>query len=105
MTRFISVNPYMRSRLNDRRSYVPPFQLNEVLNGGVVGENVEWKSDKFAKGNVVVGSLGRQDYSIAGEKETRKVDPEFTPLSTAMGVLGMPELTAYFGLPNFLHCT
>ena len=97
-TRFISVDPYMRGRMNDRKSYVPPFQLNEVLNGGVVGEVVESKSNNFAKGNVVVGNLGWQDYSIAGEKDIRKIDPDIAPVSTALGVLGMPGLTAYFGL-------
>jgi NADPH-dependent curcumin reductase CurA len=97
-TRFISVDPYMRGRMNDRKSYVPPFQLNEVLNGGVVGEVVESKSNNFSKGDVVVGNLGWQDYSIAGEKEVRKINSDIAPVSTALGVLGMPGLTAYFGL-------
>ncbi len=97
-TRFVSVDPYMRGRMNDRKSYVPPFQLNEVLNGGVVGEIVESKSNNFGKGDVVVGSLGWQDYSIADEKEVRKINPEIAPVSTALGLLGMPGLAAYFGL-------
>ena len=97
-TRFLSVDPYMRGRMNDRRSYVAPFQLNEVLTGGIVGEVVESKSNNFVKGNFVVGNLGWQDYSIANEKEVRKVEPEIAPVSTALGVLGMPGLTAYFGL-------
>ena len=97
-TRFISVDPYMRGRMNDRKSYTPPFQLNEVLNGGVVGEVVESKSNSYAKGDVVVGNLGWQDYSIAGEKEVRKIEADLAPVSTALGVLGMPGLTAYFGL-------
>jgi NADPH-dependent curcumin reductase CurA len=93
----------MRGRMNDRKSYVPPFQLNEVLNGGVVGEVVESKSNNFGKGDVVVGSLGWQDYSIAGEKDVRKINPEIAPVSTALGVLGMPGLTAYFGLLEIGH--
>ena len=97
-TRFLSVDPYMRGRMNDRRSYVAPFQLNEVLTGGIVGEVVESKSNNFVKGNFVVGNLGWQDYSIASEKEMRKIEPEIAPVSTALGVLGMPGLTAYFGL-------
>lgn len=97
-TRFISVDPYMRGRMNDRKSYVPPFRLNEVLNGGVVGEVIESKSNNFGIGNNVVGNLGWQDYSIAGEKEVQKINPEIAPASTALGVLGMPGLTAYFGL-------
>jgi NADPH-dependent curcumin reductase CurA len=97
-TRFISVDPYMRGRMNDSESYVPPFQLNEILNGGVVAEVVESTSKNFGKGDIVVGNLGWQDYTIADEKEIRKVDPNIAPVSTALGVLGMPGLTAYFGL-------
>jgi hypothetical protein len=97
-TRFISVDPYMRGRMNDKKSYVPPFQLNEVLNGAVVGEVVESKSNNIIKGNYVIGNLGWQDYSVATEKEVRKINPENAPVSTALGVLGMPGLTAYFGL-------
>ena len=97
-TRFLSVDPYMRGRMNDQRSYVPPFQLNEVLNGGIVGEVVESKSNSFTSGDLVVGNLGWQDYSIADEKEVRKINSEIAPVSTALGVLGMPGLTAYFGL-------
>jgi hypothetical protein len=97
-TRFISVDPYMRGRMNDGKSYVPPFQLNEVLNGGAVGDVVESKSANFGKGDVVVGNLGWQDYSIAGENEVRKINPDIASVSTALGVLGMTGLTAYFGL-------
>jgi NADPH-dependent curcumin reductase CurA len=84
--------------MNGRKSYVAPFQLNEVLNGGIVGEVVESKSNNFVKGDFVIGNLGWQDYSVAGEKEVRKINPELAPVSTALGVLGMPGLTAYFGL-------
>jgi NADPH-dependent curcumin reductase CurA len=97
-TRYLSVDPYMRGRMNDRRSYVAPFQLNEILTGGVVGEVVESKSDNFVKGDFAVGNLGWQDYSIAAEKEIRKIDAAIASVSTALGVLGMPGLTAYFGL-------
>jgi NADPH-dependent curcumin reductase CurA len=68
-TRFISIDPYMRRRMNDRPSYVSPFQLNEVINGGVVGEVVETKSGIFKMGDFVVGNPGRQDYSVAGEND------------------------------------
>lgn len=97
-TRFLSVDPYMRGRMNDRKSYVPPFQLNEVLNGGIVAEVIESKSNNFVKEDYVVGNLGWQDYSVAGENEVRNINPEIAPVSTALGVLGMPGLTAYFGL-------
>ncbi|MHB8580835.1 MAG: NADP-dependent oxidoreductase [Ignavibacteriaceae bacterium] len=97
-TCYISVDPYMRGRMNDRKSYVPPYQLNEVMNGGVVGEVIESKSNNFFNGDFLVGNLGWQDYSIAGEKEVRKINPVIAPVTTALGVLGMPGLTAYFGL-------
>lgn len=97
-TRFLSVDPYMRGRMNDRKSYVAPFQLNEVLTGGTVGEVFESKSNDFVKGDFVVGNLGWEDYSIADEKEVRTINPDIAPVSTALGVLGMPGLTAYFGL-------
>jgi NADPH:quinone reductase len=97
-TRFLSVDPYMRGRMNEGKSYIAPFQLHEILDGGIVGEVVESKSNNFAKGDFVVGNLGWQEYSIAGEKEVRKVNPEIASVSTALGVLGMPGLTAYFGL-------
>ena len=97
-TRFLSVDPYMRGRMNDRKSYVAPFKLNEVLNGGIVGEVIESNSYIFVKGDFVVGNLGWQDYSIVGEKEVRKINPEIAPVTTALGVLGITGLTAYFGL-------
>jgi NADPH-dependent curcumin reductase CurA len=97
-TKFLSVDPYMRSRMNDRKSYIAPFKLNEVLTGGSIGEVIESKSKSFVEGNFVVGNLGWQDYSIAGEKDIRKIDPEIAPVSTALGILGMTGLTAYFGL-------
>jgi NADPH-dependent curcumin reductase CurA len=84
--------------MNDRKSYVAPFQLNEVLNGGAVGEIVESKSNDFVKGDIVVGNLGWEDYSTADEKEVRTINPDIAPVSTVLGVLGMPGLTAYFGL-------
>ena len=97
-TKFISVDPYMRGRMNDRKSYVAPFQLNEVLNGRIVGEVIESESKNFVKGDFVVGNLGWQDYAVAGENEVRTINPDIAPVSTALGVLGMPGLTAYFGL-------
>lgn len=97
-TRYLSVDPYMRGRMSDRKSYVAPFALNEVMNGGVVGEVIESRSDAFQSGDTVTGQLGWQLYSGAGAGEIRKVDPNLAPVTTALGVLGMPGLTAYFGL-------
>jgi NADPH:quinone reductase len=100
---YLSVDPYMRGRMNDRKSYVEPFALNEVITGGVVGEVTESRAAGFAAGDVVTGMLGWQLYQTAGANPRgpaalRKVDPAIAPVSTALGVLGMPGLTAYFGL-------
>jgi NADPH-dependent curcumin reductase CurA len=97
-TRYLSVDPYMRGRMSDRKSYVAPFAVNEVMNGGVVGEVIESRSPAFKPGDIVTGQLGWQIYSVAGAGELRKVDPNLAPVTTALGVLGMPGLTAYFGL-------
>jgi NADPH:quinone reductase len=97
-TRYLSVDPYMRGRMSDRKSYVPPFAVNGVMNGGVVGEVVESRSEAFKPGDIVTGQLPWQLYTVAGAVELRKVDPNLAPVTTALGVLGMPGLTAYFGL-------
>ena len=99
-TQYLSVDPYMRGRMSDRKSYVPPFALNEVITGGVVGEVVESRAAAFRPGDIVTGMLGWQLYTVARGDEAwlRKVDPAVAPVTTALGVLGMPGLTAYFGL-------
>ncbi|MEI2665299.1 NADP-dependent oxidoreductase [Rossellomorea sp. LJF3] len=97
-TIYLSVDPYMRGRMSDAKSYVEPFKLNEALAGGVVGEIVESKSAHFQKGDFVVGMLPWQEYSVAKEKEVRTIDPDVAPISTYLSILGMTGLTAYFGL-------
>lgn len=97
-TRFLSVDPYMRGRMRDQKSYVPPFALNEVIAGGVVAEVIESRAPALQPGNIVTGLLGWRLYSVARAEELRKVDPNIAPVTTALGVLGMPGLTAYFGL-------
>jgi NADPH-dependent curcumin reductase CurA len=102
-TLYLSVDPYMRGRMNEGRSYVQPFDVGDVITGGVVGEVMESRSDRFQRGDIVTGMLGWQLYSVArGDSATaeslRKVDPTLAPVTTALGVLGMPGLTAYFGL-------
>jgi NADPH-dependent curcumin reductase CurA len=97
-TLYLSVDPYMRSRMNDRKSYVAPFRLNEPIEGGVVGEVVESKSDLLKVGDIVAGFLPWQLYSVANAAELVKLDPNVAPITTALGILGMPGLTAYFGL-------
>ncbi|SFS41169.1 NADP-dependent oxidoreductase [Marininema halotolerans] len=97
-TVYLSVDPYMRGRMSDRKSYVAPFALNEVLSGGVVGQVEVSKDDRFQAGDLVTGLLGWQDYSVAKADELNKVDPNLAPPSAYLGALGMPGLTAYFGL-------
>lgn len=96
-TLYLSVDPYMRSRMNDRKSYVPPFKLNEVIVGAVVAEVVESGSPSLKAGDIVTGMLGWRLYSVAKGEELRRIDPKAAPITTALGVLGVPGLTAYFG--------
>ena len=97
-TLYISVDPYMRGRMNDRPSYIPPFKLGEPLTGSVVGKVVESKTPDFKVGDFVNGFLEWADYSIAKRQDLHKLDPSIAPISTALGILGMPGMTAYFGL-------
>jgi len=97
-TLYLSVDPYMRSRMSTAKSYVEPFELYKVLQGGVVGEVMESKNGKFAAGDVVVGMLGWQDYSVSDGKALHKINPDLAPISTALHVVGMTGMTAYFGL-------
>ena len=97
-TLYISVDPYLRGRMREGRSYVPPFAVGEVIMSGVVGEIVESRALQFQPGDIVTGMLGWRLYNVAKSLELRKVDPRVAPITTALGVLGMPGLTAYFGL-------
>ncbi|MEU5721760.1 NADP-dependent oxidoreductase [Micromonospora sp. NPDC047738] len=96
--RFISVDPYMRGRMNDVKSYVPPFALDAPLDGGAVGEVVASEADGFAPGDTVLHGLGWREYALVDAKAARQVDPNLAPLSAYLGVLGMTGLTAYAGL-------
>jgi NADPH-dependent curcumin reductase CurA len=95
---YISVDPYMRGRMNDAASYAPPVKIGEVMGSGCVGQVSESRNSQFAPGDYVEGFFGWQLYTISDGQGVRKLDPELAPLSTALGVLGMPGLTAYFGL-------
>lgn len=97
-TVYLSVDPYMRGRMNDRKSYAAPFALGQVMSGGVVGQVVRSNNPKFAEGTYVEGLLGWQDFSVSDGKGIRTVDRDLAPLSAYLGVLGMPGMTAYFGL-------
>lgn len=96
-TTYISVDPYLRGRMREGKSYVAPFELGQVIQSGIVGEVVESKSDAFKPGDVVAGMGGWQLYNVIKADGLRKVPPGFPP-SAALGVLGMTGLTAYFGL-------
>jgi NADPH-dependent curcumin reductase CurA len=97
-TLYLSVDPYMRGRITGRHTYVRGIQPGEVMVGGVVGEVVESNDPRMTKGDIVEGMLGWQEYAVAPAKSLRKIDPEAAPITTALYVLGMPGLTAYFGL-------
>jgi len=92
------VDPYMRGRMRDVKSYAPPVPINGVMEGGGVGQVVVSNNPKFMPGDIVESRFGWQDYAVSDGKGVRKVDPTLAPISTAVGVLGMPGLTAYFGL-------
>ncbi len=95
---YLSLDPYMRGRMNEARSYAPPLQIGEVMVGGTVGKVLQSNNPGFVKGDIVEGMLGWQEYAVSDGKNLRKIDPQVAPISTAVGVLGMPGLTAYFGM-------
>jgi NADPH-dependent curcumin reductase CurA len=95
---YLSLDPYQRGRMRDAASYSPPVGLGEVMTGGTVGEVVKSANPRFAVGDIVEDRLGWQEYAIGGAPTMRKVDASLAPISTANGVLGMPGMTAYFGL-------
>jgi len=96
-TLYISVDPYLRGRMREGKSYVAPFVVGQVIESGVVGEVVESKSPDFKTGDIVTGMLGWKLYDVAVAPQLRKVIPGVPP-SAALGVLGITGLTAYFGL-------
>ena len=95
---YLSVDPYMRGRMSSAKSYAASVELGGVMTGGVVGQAVDSNHSQFAAGEIVEGMFGWQQYAASDGKGVRKVDPRLAPISTALGVLGMPGLTAYFGL-------
>lgn len=95
---YLSLDPYMRGRMSDAPSYAPPVEINEVMVGGSISRVVESKNDKFSVGDWVVSFGGWQDYSITDGTDVLNLGPEVAHPSYALGVLGMPGLTAYMGL-------
>ena len=97
---YVSVDPYMRGRMNDVKSYVPPFALGEPLTGGAVGQVVASRNDRFPEGSWVVHELGWREAALSDGHGARLVDHSVAPVSTALGVLGMPGLTAFVGIAD-----
>ncbi len=96
--KFVSVDPYLRGRMRDTPSYIPPFELNKPIASGIVAEVLESKNSNFSKGDYVSGLLEWKETQVAKTDGLIKVDPEKAPLSAYLGVLGMTGLTAYLGL-------
>ncbi|PRZ01872.1 hypothetical protein BY457_102280 [Marinilabilia salmonicolor] len=96
--RYVSVDPYLRGRMSDAPSYIPPFELNKPMASGVIAEVLESKSRNFSKGDYVSGLLPWKETQVITADGLIKVDPDKAPLSAYLGVLGMTGLTAYLGL-------
>jgi NADPH-dependent curcumin reductase CurA len=97
-TLYISVDPYLRGRMREGRSYIAPFEVDQVIESGAVGEIVESRSPKFQPGDIVTGMFGWRLYNVVKADGLMIVPPGAPSPSVALGVLGMPGLTAYFGL-------
>lgn len=95
---YLSLDPYMRMRMDAGKSYAPPVEVGEVMVGGGVGEVLESRDARLSKGDIVTGRLGWQMYAVAPGTGLRKVNAEGAPISTALGVIGMPGVTAWYGL-------
>ena len=95
---YYSVDPYMRGRMNDAKSYVAPFKLGQPIEGGVVAKVVNSKSADFKTGDIVLGAMPWQEKIIGLATGVKKIDTTIAPASYYLGILGMPGLTAYFGL-------
>ena len=99
-THYHSLDPYMRGRMNapSGASYAAAVPIGGVMEGDAVGEVVASNSDLFAVGDFAMGKIGWQEYGVMDARDVRKIDPDATPISTSVGILGMPGLTAYHGL-------
>ena len=95
---YMSVDPYMRGRMNEEKSYVPPFELGKVMEGGAVGEVVESRAKEFKPGDAVTSNFGWREHFVASPKDLHPVSREVRPLSVYLGALGMTGMTAWAGL-------
>ena len=99
---YLSVDPYMRGRLRPGPSYAEPQRIGEVMVGEVAGEAIASRADGFAVGDFVTAEIGWRTHGVARAGDLRRLDPDEAPISTSLGVLGMPGLTAYFGVTEVL---
>src|SRR5690606_35892225 len=99
-TIYLSLDPYMRGRMNDGPSYARPVEIGDVFEGGGVAEVVKSNHDGYRAGEFVLAPTGWQEYSVSDGEGVKKIEALAGPLSYALGVLGMPGLTAYTGLLN-----
>ncbi|MFP6581819.1 MAG: NADP-dependent oxidoreductase [Candidatus Hydrogenedentota bacterium] len=104
-TTYLSVDPYMRGRMNDVKSYAQPFQIGEAIYGGSIGVVTKSNHPDFSEGDSVAGGWGWMDYSVSDGTGINKLNPELAPVTTALGILGMPGMTAYFGFLDICEPT
>ncbi|HZJ18931.1 MAG TPA: NADP-dependent oxidoreductase [Pricia sp.] len=97
-TKYVSVDPYLRGRMRDQESYIPPFQLNEPIESGIIAEVIASNNDNFKTGDFVNGMLQWKEFQTSTGKGLNKIDPDKTPLSAYLGILGLTGLTAYISL-------
>jgi len=102
-TAYLSVDPYMRGRITGIRTYADPVNVGDAMVGGTVGQVVESRDPSLQPGDFVVGYWGWQDHAVAPAAALQKLNPQLAPVSTALGVLGMPGMTAYFGFLEVCH--
>jgi NADPH-dependent curcumin reductase CurA len=95
---FMSVDPYMRGRMNEGKSYIPPFEVGKPLEGGAIGEVIESRAEEFKAGDVVTSNFGWRQYFVTSPKELHPVSRDIQPLSAYLGALGMTGMTAWAGL-------
>lgn len=95
---YFSVDPYMRGRMNDAKSYAPPFEVGKPITGGVVAKVIKSNAANFKENDIITGNLPWQQHCIATATDLLKIDTTIAPASYYLGILGMPGLTAYFGL-------
>ncbi len=102
-TIWLSLDPYMRGRMNAAASYAAPLEIGEVMTGEVVAEVIASRAEGLEAGDIVLAGLGWASHGIAGAQEVRKLDPGLAPVSTGLGVLGMPGHTAWVGVTDILR--